>query len=131
MQRPLGVRRDFRSHAQRPPQVNGSSSVVPHSRGLLGGLLLLSDLVKLSSQRLADALAESLFNEAAGVAAFAANETFGLHAGLACRGNGDLDGLIQAAPPIWTVSLIEPSVSDCSVTVCPRLRASIRAFSTA
>ena len=100
MRRPLGVRRDFRSHAQRPPQVNGSSSVVPHSRGLLDGLLLLSDLVKLGSQRLADALAESLFDEAACVAAFAANETFGLHAGLAGRGDGDLNGLIHTAPPI-------------------------------
>ena len=130
MRRPLNARRDFRSHAQRPPQVNGSSPVEPHSRGLLGGLLLLSDLVKLGSQRLADALAESLFNEAAGVAAFAANETFGLHAGLAGWRHSDLYEF-QAAPPIWTVSLIDPSPNDCSVTVCPRLRASIRAFSTA
>ena len=125
------MRRNLRPHAQRPPQVDGISPKVPRSRGLLDGLLLLSDLVKLGSQRLTDVLAESLFNEAAGVAAFAANETLGLHAGLACRGHGDLDGLIQAAPPIWTVSLIDPSPNDCSVTVCPRLRASIRAFSTA
>ena len=125
------MRRDVRSHAQRPPQVDGSSPNVPRSRGLLDGLLLLSDLVNLGSQRLADALSESLFNEAAGVAALAADEPFGLHVGLAGRGHGDLDGLIQAAPPIWTVSLIDPSASDCSVTVCPRLRASIRAFSTA
>ena len=104
---------------------------MPHSRGLLDGLLLLSDLVKLGSQRLPDSLAESLFDEAACVAAFTANETFGLHTGLACRGHSDFDGLIQAAPPIWTVTLIDPSPNDCSVTVCPRLRASIRAFSTA
>lgn len=87
--------------------------------------------MEFGSQRLTDALAESLFNEAAGVATFAADEAFGLHLGLASRGHGDLDGLIQAAPPIWTVSLIDPSVSDCFVTVCPRLRASMRAFSTA
>ncbi len=98
---------------------------------LLCDHLTFGGLMKVGRQRLTDTLAESLFDEAAGVAAFAANEALGLHAGLACRGHGDLDGLIQAAPPIWTVSLIDPSANDCSVTVCPRLRASIRAFSTA
>ena len=98
---------------------------------LLRDHLTFGGLMKVGRQRLTDTLAESLFNEAAGVAAFAANETFGLHTGLACRGHSDFDGLIQAAPPIWTVTLIDPSPNDCSVTVCPRLRASIRAFSTA
>ena len=126
------MRRDVRSHTQRPPRVEGISSSVPRSRGLLDGLLLLNALVKLGRQRLADTLAESLFDEAAGVAAFTAHEAFGLHAGLTGRGDGDLDGLGRhATPPIWTVSLIDPSTSDCSVTVCPRLWASIRAFSTA
>ena len=65
--------------------VEGISPDVPQSRGLLDGLLLLSSLMKLGRQRLADALAESLFEEAAGVAALAADKAFGLHAGLSGR----------------------------------------------
>ena len=79
------MRRNLRPHAQRPPQVDGISPKVPRSRGLLDGLLLLRRLVELGRQRLVHTLAECLFDEAACVAAFAANETFGLHAGLACR----------------------------------------------
>lgn len=105
---------------------------MPRSRELLDGLLLVSRLVKLGGQRLADTLAEGFFNKAARVAAFTANEAFGLHAGLSGRRDSDLNGLGRhAAPPIWTVNLIDPSASDCSLIVCPRLRASIRAFSTA
>ena len=66
-------------------------------------------------ERFTQALAKSFFDEATRLTALAANEAFGLHLGLSGRGHGDLDGLIQAAPPIWTVSLIDPSVSDCSV----------------
>ncbi len=79
------MRRDFRSHAQRPPRVEGISPNVPHSCGLLDDLLLLGVLVKLGCQRLTDMLAESLFNEAARVATFASHEAFGLHVGLAGR----------------------------------------------
>ena len=52
---------------------------------LLNDLLLLGGLVKLRSERLADALAESLFHEAAGLTTFAARKTFGLHVGLSGR----------------------------------------------
>ena len=79
------MRRDVRSHAQRPPCVEGISPNVPHSCGLLDCLLLLNDLVELGRECLAGALAESLFNEAARVATFAAHEAFGLHVGLAGR----------------------------------------------
>ncbi len=79
------MRRDFRSHAQRPPRVEGISPNVPRSSGLLDCLLLLNALVELGRERLAGALAESLFDEAARVATFAAHETFGLHVGLAGR----------------------------------------------
>ena len=79
------MRRDVRSHAQRPPRVEGISPNVPRSRGLLDGLLLLGVLVKLGRERLTDTLAESLFNEAARVAAFTTHEAFGLHVGLAGR----------------------------------------------
>ena len=58
---------------------------MPQSRGLLDGLLLLSSLMKLRRQCLVDALAKCLFEEAAGVAALAANEAFGLYAGLSGR----------------------------------------------
>lgn len=127
------MRRNLRSHAQRPPQIEGISPDETSS-GLLDSLLLTSDLMELGRQRLTDTLAERLFNEAARVAAFPANEAFGLYVGLASRRDCDFDGLRcgrQAAPPIWTVSLIDPSDNDCSVIVCPRLRASMRAFSTA
>ena len=65
--------------------VEGISPDVPRSRGLLDGLLLLGGLMELRSERLADTLAESLFHEAARLAAFAARETFGLHVGLSGR----------------------------------------------
>lgn len=100
------------------------------SRGLLLDDLLVGGLVELGSQRLVDALAESLLYELTGLAAFTADKAFGLHLGLSGRGHGDLDEF-QEAPPIWTVSRIDPSTRACSVTVCPRLRASMRAFSTA
>lgn len=93
--------RGVRSHAQRPPQVEGITPNVPRSSGLLDCLLLLDVLVKLGRQRLTDALAECLFDEAAGVATFAAHEAFGLHAGLSGRRDSDLNGLGRhAAPPI-------------------------------
>ena len=79
------MRRDIRSHAQRPPRIEGISPNVPHSRGLLDGLLLLSDLVELGGQCFADPLTECLFDKAARLAAFAADKAFGLHVGLAGR----------------------------------------------
>lgn len=79
------MHRDVRSHAQRPPLVEWISPNVPRSRGLLDGLLLLNALVELGRERLAGALAESLFDEAAGFAALAADKAFGLHVGLAGR----------------------------------------------
>ena len=72
-------------HTQRPPLVEGISPNVPQSRGLLDGLLLLSGLMELGRQRLADALAERLFEKSAGVTAFAADKALGLHAGLSGR----------------------------------------------
>ena len=79
------MRRDVRSHAQRPPRVEGISPNVPHSCGLVDVLLLLDVLVKLGRHRLTDMLAECLFNEAARTTAFTAHESFGLHVGLAGR----------------------------------------------
>ena len=87
--------------------------------------------MKLSGQLLTGSLSQCLLNKLTGLTAFAASEAFGFHTGLAVRGDDDFDGFIQAAPPMFTVSLMEPSSSDCSVMVCPFLRASSLAFSTA
>ena len=93
-------------------------------------LLLAHGLVVLGRERLADFLAESLFQKPAGLLAFGPGEALRLDAGFSGGRDDDLDRF-QAAPPIWIVSLIEPSVSSCSVTVCPLRRASMQAFSTA
>ena len=81
-------------------------------------------LVELTGEPLADPLPQDLFQEPGGVLAGGAAETFGLKGGSAFRADYDLD-LLHA------VNLIEPSGRAVSVTVCPRLRASIRHFSAA
>ena len=83
--RPLSVRRDVPDTHSTASAVEGISPDVPRSRGLLDGLLLRGGLMELRSERLADALAESLFHEAAGLTTFAARKTFGLHVGLSGR----------------------------------------------
>lgn len=87
--------------------------------------------MELGRQLFAGALSQCLFEKLARFATFAAVEALGLDGRLAIGGNGDFNALVQAAPPTLTVSLIEPSACDFSVTVCPCLRASSFAFSTA
>ena len=87
-------------------------------------------LMELGCELFAFAIAQGLFNQIAGFTAGFTSETFGLYGALSLGANSDLYGL-QAAPPTWMVSLIEPSASDCSLTECPCLRASSLAFSTA
>ena len=52
---------------------------------LLCDHLTFGGLMKVGRQRLTDTLAESLFDEAAGVAALAADKAFGLHLSLSGR----------------------------------------------
>ena len=98
---------------------------------LLVGLLMTCRLMKFSRQLFAGALTKCLFNELTSLATFTACKTLGLDLRLSRRRDDDFDGLAHAAPPTETVNLIEPSASDCSVTVCPFLRASSFVFSTA
>ena len=86
--------------------------------------------MELGSERFFDLLAESFLHKATCLAAFAADKAFGLHVGLS-GGRHDYLYEFQAAPPTWIETLIEPSESDCSVNEYPRLRASMRALSTA
>ena len=86
--------------------------------------------MKLGSQLFVSPLAQSLFNELTGLATFIAREAFGFNTRLTVRCDDDFYRFVQATPPTFTVSLIEPSSSDCSMTVCPFLRPSILAFST-
>jgi len=58
-----------------------------------------------------------LFDELTGLTAFAADKAFGLDLRLPCGRDDDFDDLAHAAPPTVTVNLMEPSTSDCSVTV--------------
>ena len=84
---------------------------------LLRGLLLNGLLMKLSGQLFAGPLTKCLFDELTGRSAFTADKAPGLDLRLPRRRNDDFDGLAHAAPPTVTVNLIEPSASDCSVTV--------------
>ena len=84
---------------------------------LLRGLLLTGLLMKLSRQLFLSSLTQCLFDELTGRPAFTADKAPGLDLGLSRRRNDDFDGLAHAAPPTETVNLIEPSASDCSVTV--------------
>ena len=94
-------------------------------------LLVRGGLMELGFERLVSLLAEGLLDEPARVPTFRANKTFGLDARLTVWCDNDFDGFAHAAPPTLMVNFTEPSSSDCSVTVCPFLRASILAFSTA
>ena len=81
------------------------------------GLLLTGLLMKLSRQLFLSSLTQCLFDELTGRPAFAADEAPGLDLRLPRRRDDDLDGLAHAAPPTCTVNLMDPSASDCSVTV--------------
>ena len=70
--RPLSVRRDVPVTHSTASVVEGISPAAPQLCGLLNDLLLLDGLMKLSSERLADTLAESLFKKLACFATFAA-----------------------------------------------------------
>ena len=87
-------------------------------------------LVELGGQLLTGGLTESLLDELAGFATFAAGEAARLDLGLTLGVDGELDDLHEP-PPTRMVSLIDPSARDCSVIWWPFLRASIRALSTA
>ena len=92
-------------------------------------LIGLLALVELGGEGLGRTSAQGLLDEPAGLAALAAGEAAGLDPGLTGRADGDPDGL-QATPPSRIVTSIEPSARGRSTTWWPRLRASIRAFST-
>ena len=96
---------------------------------VLAGLLAL--LVELGGHLLGGPLPEGLLDEPAGVPALGAGEPLGLDGRLALGADGDLDGLVQEAPPTWMVSLTEPSGRACSKTLWPRFLASIVALQIA
>ena len=74
-------------------------------------------LVELGGEGFADTLTKGLFDEAAGITAIRASETFGSDRGFALGIDENFNGLCHAAPPLtWMVSLIEPSTSCCSMT---------------
>ncbi len=75
--------------------------------------------------------AECLFDELARLNAISASEALGFDYAIALGIDGDLNSLIQAAPPTLTVSLIEPLSSFCSITEWPFWRARLFARSTA
>ena len=79
------MRRDVPVTHSTASAVEGISPTRMQLGRLLNDLLLLGGLMELRGERLADALAESLFHEAAGLAAFATGETFRLHVGLPGR----------------------------------------------
>ncbi len=104
--------------------------------GSVGGLAGLAEvvigrllLIELGLELLGRGLAQGLFDELAGLPALIAGESPGLDPGLALGINGDLDRLVQEAPPTWMVNFTEPSGRACSTTPWPRFLASIRAFS--
>lgn len=87
-------------------------------------------LVELSRYLLAGSLSEGLLNELARVLARCSSKPLGLDRGFPVWSDKDFDDF-QEAPPIFTVNLIAPFSSVCSVTRCPLRFASILAFSTA
>lgn len=87
--------------------------------------------VELPRQLLVRAITEGLFDELAGQAALAAGKALGFDLCGAVRRNGDFYGFQVAPPATCTVSLMEPSASDCSTTAWPFFLASILVFSTA
>jgi len=94
--------------------------------------LLLSGrrLVKLGLEDFTGLQAKGLLNEPAGFTAFAASESLRFDFRLTVGSDKNLNGF-QMTPPTRTVSLMDPSASGCSKTVCPFFRASSFAFSTA
>jgi len=86
------------------------------SAGLLHILAYGVLLVELTRERLLRTLSESLLEQPTGFAALRTREALGFRTGFTLGADDDLDDL-QAAPPIWTVNLIEPSGKACSYTV--------------
>src|SRR3954471_24361782 len=95
---------------------------------LLAGLLAL---VELGGERLGGLRAQGLLDELAGLAALGPREAPGLDGRLAPGADGDLDDLVQDAPPTRIDSRMDPSGRACSTTEWPFVRASILARSTA
>ena len=90
----------------------------------------LDRLMELRRKAFACLSAEGLFDKLAGVAARGACETGRLHGSLTGRRNDNLNRSAHIAPPSMpTTSFTEPSGRARSVSVWPRLRASIRHFS--
>lgn len=71
--------------------------------------------MELRFEMLALSRAKCLFDKPASVLAFTADESVRFHAALTVGRHDYLDRF-QDAPPTLTVSLMEPSSSDCSVT---------------
>src|SRR5690606_5376039 len=87
--------------------------------------------VELAREAFAGAGSEGPLQKLARLTAVAATEPLSFDVGLAGGGDGDLEGGHQAPSPTCTVSWIEPSDRERSVTLWPWRRASSLAFSTA
>ena len=81
-------------------------------------------------QLFAGLFSQGLFDKPACITAFVAGEAFRFKPRLTGGTDDDFNDL-HAAPPICTVSLIDPSVRVCSVMLCPFRRAWILVASTA
>ena len=99
---------------------------------LLSRVLLVSggSLMKLRFELLTHSRAKSRFDSTARLLTVIPNESVGFNFALAIQSDND-DDRFQETPPTFTVNLIEPSSSGCSVTEWPFLRASSVAASTA
>lgn len=81
--------------------------------------------MELGSFSFLDRTAEGLLDKATGLDALAAGEALCFNGRATFGINHDFNTFVQAAPPTWTVNLIEPLSSCCSTTECPFFRASI------
>ena len=88
-------------------------------------------LVILRRKLQARSSSKRLLEKAAGRLTVGAREAAGSDPCFSLRGNNNFDDLAQLVPLTLTVSLMEPSASCCSMTVCPCLRPSILHFSAA
>ena len=87
--------------------------------------------MELGSFSFLDRTSEGLLDKATGLDTLAAGEPLRFDGRAAFGIDQDFNSFVQAAPPTWTVNLIEPLSSRCSTTEWPFLRASILTRSVA